>query len=94
MHTVCIQKAYNKNDLFYSIYRDLKPENILVNASDCKVKITDFGLACGVRIDVDLPQKLTEYAVTRWYRAPDDYQIDTWTFRMYISRIIYTSTNI
>eukprot|EP01084_Bolivina_argentea_P114343 203589_1 len=31
------------------IHRDLKPENILVNAADCKVKITDFGLARGVR---------------------------------------------
>eukprot|EP01084_Bolivina_argentea_P256676 432228_1 len=30
------------------IHRDLKPENILVNAADCKVKITDFGLARGV----------------------------------------------
>ena len=48
------------------IHRDLKPENILVNAADCKVKITDFGLARGVRIDVDSPQKLTEYVVTRW----------------------------
>jgi len=68
------------------IHRDLKPENILVNAADCKVKITDFGLSRGVHLDVDTPQKLTEYVVTRWYRAPEvmccsrmyDYQIDTW----------------
>jgi len=68
------------------IHRDLKPENILVNAADCKVKITDFGLSRGVHLDVDTPTKLTEYVVTRWYRAPEvmccsrlyDYQIDTW----------------
>lgn len=79
------------------IHRDLKPENILVNAADCKVKITDFGLARGVRVDVDSPQKLTEYVVTRWYRAPEvmccsrlyDYQIDTWSLGC-ISAELYT----
>jgi len=79
------------------IHRDLKPENILVNATDCKVKITDFGLSRGVHIDIDSPMKLTEYVVTRWYRAPEvmccsrlyDYQIDTWALGC-ISAELYT----
>ena len=52
------------------IHRDLKPENILINGSDCKLKITDFGLARGVVKEHDA-SKLTEYVVTRWYRAPE-----------------------
>ncbi len=79
------------------IHRDLSPENILVNAADCKVKISDFVLARGVSIDVDTPQKLTEYVTTRWYRAPEvmccsrlyDYQIDTWSLGC-ISAELYT----
>merc|ERR1719412_3454645 len=79
------------------IHRDLKPENILVNAADCKVKITDFGLSRGVRIDLDSPQKLTEYVVTRWYRAPEvmccsrlyDYQIDTWALGCISAELYY-----
>jgi len=64
------------------IHRDLKPGNILVN-SDCSVKICDFGLARGVDDDDHL---LTEYVVTRWYRAPEvvvqaqryDEGVDVW----------------
>ena len=56
-----------------------------MNAQDCIVKITDFGLARGVLPDSE-NQKLTEYVVTRWYRAPEvmccsrryDAQVDTW----------------
>jgi len=79
------------------IHRDLKPENILVNAADCKVKITDFGLSRGVHLDADTPQKLTEYVVTRWYRAPEvmccsrlyDYQIDTWALGCISAELFY-----
>jgi mitogen-activated protein kinase 1/3 len=52
------------------IHRDLKPGNILIN-SDCSVKICDFGLARNVETDEEIDAPLTEYVVTRWYRAPE-----------------------
>jgi mitogen-activated protein kinase 1/3 len=48
-------------------HRDLKPSNILVNR-ECKAKICDFGLA---RVVDDEEELLTQYVVTRWYRAPE-----------------------
>ncbi|RLN94536.1 hypothetical protein BBJ28_00006614 [Nothophytophthora sp. Chile5] len=51
------------------LHRDLKPSNILVN-SDCRLKIIDFGLARHAT-DRDLAEGLSEYVVTRWYRAPE-----------------------
>lgn len=66
------------------IHRDLKPSNILLNES-CDLMICDFGLsrnlsdACG--------ENLTEYVVTRYYRAPEimlssneyDSKVDLWS---------------
>jgi mitogen-activated protein kinase 1/3 len=49
------------------IHRDLKPSNVLLNA-DCTLKLCDLGLARGVD---DKDGELTEYVVTRWYRAPE-----------------------
>ncbi|KAJ1624024.1 kinase-like domain-containing protein, partial [Pavlovales sp. CCMP2436] len=51
------------------LHRDLKPGNLLVN-KNCDLKICDFGLARGVDHDAH-QNKLTEYVVTRWYRAPE-----------------------
>eukprot|EP00475_Leptophrys_vorax_P004206 TRINITY_DN1251_c0_g1_i1.p1 TRINITY_DN1251_c0_g1~~TRINITY_DN1251_c0_g1_i1.p1 ORF type:complete len:474 (+),score=140.17 TRINITY_DN1251_c0_g1_i1:58-1479(+) len=67
------------------IHRDLKPGNILINA-DCQVKICDLGLARGLNVAEDEQVDLTEYVVTRWYRAPEvmvsaqayEYGIDVW----------------
>lgn len=50
------------------IHRDLKPSNILVNGN-CDVAICDFGLSRGISDEFN--NGLTEYVVTRWYRAPE-----------------------
>lgn len=73
------------------LHRDLKPSNLLVN-SNCDLKVCDFGLARGVygseRVkDSSKRHLLTEYVVTRWYRAPEimlacheyDKPVDIWS---------------
>lgn len=57
------------------VHRDLKPANILANKS-CDLKICDLGLGRGdVKDDNDgistKNKDLTEYVITRWYRAPE-----------------------
>jgi len=49
------------------VHRDLKPGNLLVN-SNCDLVICDFGLA---REAAAGAAPMTEYVVTRWYRAPE-----------------------
>ena len=49
------------------LHRDLKPGNLLLN-ENCILKICDFGLARGFD---DRNEQMTEYVVTRWYRAPE-----------------------
>ncbi|KAG7618637.1 putative mitogen-activated protein kinase CMGC-MAPK family [Arabidopsis thaliana] len=71
------------------LHRDLKPGNLLVNAN-CDLKICDFGLARTYE------QFMTEYVVTRWYRAPelllccDNYgtSIDVWSVGCIFAEIL------
>jgi len=87
------------------LHRDLKPSNLLVN-SNCDLKICDFGLARGIHRDPKDPYTmgavgggtmlLTEYVVTRWYRAPEimlacheySYPIDVWSVGCIFAELI------
>jgi len=51
------------------VHRDLKPSNILVN-KNCDLKICDFGLSRSMSRGDEDPA-MTDYVVTRWYRAPE-----------------------
>ncbi|GMH24568.1 hypothetical protein Nepgr_026411 [Nepenthes gracilis] len=74
------------------LHRDLKPANLLVNAN-CDLKICDFGLARTAKCDGKF---MTEYVVTRWYRAPElllccDYygsSVDVWSAGCIFAEII------
>ncbi|CAL2042093.1 hypothetical protein CAEBREN_32002 [Caenorhabditis brenneri] len=50
------------------IHRDLKPSNIVVN-DRCVLKVLDFGLAR--KKNVDTSMRMSDYVVTRYYRAPE-----------------------
>ncbi|KAL2330247.1 hypothetical protein Fmac_017828 [Flemingia macrophylla] len=73
------------------LHRDLKPSNLLLNAN-CDLKIADFGLARTIS-ETDF---MTEYVVTRWYRAPElllncsEYTaaIDIWSVGCILGEII------
>ena len=71
------------------IHRDLKPANLLVN-KNCDLKVCDFGLA---RSEVE--DEMTEYVVTRWYRAPEliltrsyDNSIDVWSAGCILAELV------
>lgn len=58
------------------IHRDLKPANIFIRR-DGLLKIGDLGLSRGIDLEETgerthpMDEALTEYVVTRWYRAPE-----------------------
>ena len=74
------------------IHRDLKPSNLLLN-KHCDLKICDLGLARGYDVNTE---NLTEYVVTRWYRAPEvvlnssqyTEQIDVWSIGCVFSELL------
>ncbi|KAG6634025.1 mitogen-activated protein kinase homolog MMK2-like [Carya illinoinensis] len=73
------------------LHRDLKPSNLLLNGN-CNLKIGDFGLA-RTTSETDF---MTEYVVTRWYRAPElllncsEYTaaIDVWSVGCILGEIV------
>jgi mitogen-activated protein kinase 1/3 len=82
------------------LHRDLKPSNLLVN-SNCDLKICDFGLARGIEGKANEDGRagtmlLTEYVVTRWYRAPEimlacheySYPIDVYSVGCILAELI------
>lgn len=58
------------------IHRDLKPSNLLVNA-DCDLRIADFGLSRSRHSRCEM----TQYVVTRWYRAPEVMMFQPYSFK-------------
>ncbi|KFB39953.1 AGAP009460-PA-like protein [Anopheles sinensis] len=72
------------------IHRDLKPSNIVV-CKDCTLKILDFGLARSVQTSFTM----TQYVVTRHYRAPEiilnmeyDTKVDIWSIGCIMAELI------
>ncbi|XP_050077889.1 stress-activated protein kinase JNK-like [Anopheles maculipalpis] len=72
------------------IHRDLKPSNIVV-CRNCSLKILDFGLARSI----DTSFTMTQYVVTRHYRAPEiilnmeyDTKVDIWSIGCIMAELI------
>ena len=90
-------KAMHEIGIFH---RDLKPGNLLVS-KDCRLRITDFGLARFVdeatKEGENRLNPLTEYVVTRWYRCPElllapnrpyNESIDLWSIGCIVAELL------
>jgi mitogen-activated protein kinase 1/3 len=72
------------------VHRDIKPANVLVN-KNCDVKLCDFGLA-----RAGCAPGVTDYVVTRWWRAPEvvllpseyDEKVDIWSIGCVLAELI------
>lgn len=79
------------------LHRDLKPSNVLVSL-DGAIKLGDLGMARSMDVPGDSQDaaELTEYVVTRWYRAPEvvlsatkyTYAVDIWSAGCILAEII------
>ena len=79
------------------LHADLKPDNMLVNESRNVLKICDLGSASDAS-----ENEITQYLVSRFYRAPEiilgltyDFAIDMWSigctlFELYTGKILFT----
>eukprot|EP01006_Ploeotia_vitrea_P009463 TRINITY_DN22139_c0_g1_i1.p1 TRINITY_DN22139_c0_g1~~TRINITY_DN22139_c0_g1_i1.p1 ORF type:complete len:481 (+),score=45.64 TRINITY_DN22139_c0_g1_i1:92-1534(+) len=70
------------------MHRDLKPANVLLD-SQCNVRLCDFGLSR------KMGDRLSDYVVTRWYRAPElvaglsySYPVDIWSIGVMLAELI------
>jgi mitogen-activated protein kinase 1/3 len=90
------------------VHRDLKPSNLLVN-KDCTLRIADFGISRAINgqgsalsvLEHEAPHAdeapvLTNYVVTRYYRAPElllessryGYEVDIWSVASIVAEMI------
>eukprot|EP01084_Bolivina_argentea_P179598 310330_1 len=90
------------------------PQCTVVNKNLWQVRVTDFGLARGIHnietygfeLDAENKKGLTEYVVTRYYRAPEvmccsrlyDSQIDVWSLgcimgELYLKKPLFRGNN-
>merc|ERR1719261_1377635 len=94
------------------VHRDIKPSNVFVHRNGL-VKIADLGLSRGIDLEEEtgeathpIDEHLTEYVVTRWYRAPDvlltrsQYgpPVDTWSvgcilYEMVTKQVLFPGKN-